>query len=111
MSIKKPLVLRNNKGVNVCYLTSTVTTVGGGTYLSRVLDARNETKADVFIFVLPACSNVYKNKERIERGVRDLKAAVKPLILPFKILVRIGDVAPKYIHSHFENLEWDDFKS
>lgn len=111
MSNKKPQVLRNNKGVNFCYLTSSVTSTGGGTYLTRVLDARNETKADVFVFILPACGNVYKNMERIERGVKDLKAAVKPLILPFKILVRIGDTNPKYIHEHFANYEWDDIKS
>ena len=49
--------------------------------------------------------------ERIERGVKDLKAAVKPLILPFKILVRIGGTNPTHIHEHFINHEWDDIKS
>lgn len=111
MSIKKPLVLKNNKGVNICYLESSVTSTGGGTYLTRVLDARNATGADVFVFVLPACANTYKNMERIERGIRDLKAAVSPLILPFKILIRVCGVHPKFIQPHFENLEWDDIKS
>ncbi|QHJ79823.1 MAG: hypothetical protein [Caudoviricetes sp.] len=111
MSIKKPLVLKNNKGVNICYLESSVTSTGGGTYLTRVLDARNYTGADVFVFVIPACMNTNKNIERIERGIRDLKAAVSPLILPFKILVRVGDVHPMYINKHFENMDWDDIKS
>jgi len=111
MSIKKPIVLKNNKGVSICYLESSVVSIGGGTYLTRVLDARNLYGASIFVFVLPSCLNTQRIIGRIERGVRDLKAAFSPLILPFKILVRVSDVHPMHLHKHFENFEWDDIKS
>lgn len=110
MSNKKPVLLKNNIGVNFCYLESTVTTQGGGTYLTRALDARKDTEADVIVFIIPNSENSYKTLERINRGVKDLTAAVKPLILPFKIIVRIGNVSPHRLHQHFENVPWDAIK-
>jgi len=110
MTNRKPVVLNNNIGVKFCYLESIVTSIGGGTYLTRALDAREKTQADVIVFILPNSCNAYRNLERIRRGVESLKAAVKPLILPFKVIVRIGNVNPHRLHKMFDNVPWDAVK-
>lgn len=103
------LVVKNKRGVNFCYLNSKVTSTGGGTYLTRALDARNETGADVIVFMLPLCENSYKNMERIKRGREDLMSAVKPLILPFKIVVVIGTNQVS-LEEFYKDMTWSDVK-
>ena len=103
------LVVKNNVGVNFCYLDSKVISTGGGTYLTRALDARNQTGADVIVFMLPRCENSDKNAERIKRGREDLMSAVKPLILPFKIVVVIGS-NQALLEKYFLNMSWSDIK-
>lgn len=102
-------VVKNNRGVSFCYLNSKVTSTGGGTYLTRALDARNETGADVIVFILPMCENSYKNMERIKRGREDLMSAVKPLILPFKIVVVIGNNQAS-LEEMYKDVAWSDVK-
>lgn len=102
-------LVKNNKGVNFCYLNSKVTSTGGGTYLTRALAARNETKADVIVFVLPRSENTVKNVERIKRGREDLMSAVSPLILPFKIVVVVGSQVP-YLIDFYKDMNWSDVK-
>lgn len=102
-------VVKNNVGVNICYLNSKVTSTGGGTYVSRALDARNETGADVIVFMLPNCENAQKNAERIKRGREDLMSAVKPLILPFKIVAVIGNTQAG-LEEFFKDKHWSDIK-
>jgi len=110
MKNRKPVVLTNNIGVKFCYLESLVTSVGGGTYLNRVLDARRETNADIIVFIVPNSQNAYKILERINRGVKSLTAAVHPLILPFKVITRVGEVNPHRLNQMFENVSWDAVK-
>lgn len=105
----KPILVTNNRGVKFCYLPSIVSTSGGGTYLSRVLAARNETKADVFVLMLPTNPQSNKNAARIKRGRDDLMSAVKPLILPFKIVVTIGATQTS-LEDFFRNMDWSDIK-
>lgn len=102
-------VVKNKVGVNFCYLPTKVTSTGGGTYLTRALDARNQTGADVLVFMLPSGENAQKNAERIKRGREDLMAAVKPLILPFKIVVAIGSNQIQ-LEKFFEKKHWSDIK-
>lgn len=104
-----PPVVKNKVGVKFCYLKSAVTSTGGGTYLTRALEARNSTGADVLVFVLPMCENAAKNMERIKRGRQDLMDSVKPLILPFKIVVTIGSNQAQ-LEKHFEKMHWSDIK-
>lgn len=103
------LLVKNEVGVTFCYLNSKVTSTGGGTYLTRALDARNQTGADVIVFVLPDCENAHKNAERIKRGREDLMSAVYPLILPFKIVVATGNTQ-KGLEEFFKHKEWSDIK-
>lgn len=103
-----PVVI-NKRGVKFAYLESKVTSTGGGTYLTRALDARNKTDADVIVFILPASENAYRNVERIKRGREDLMLAVKPLILPFKIVAVIG-ATKQSLMEHYENVDWSDIK-
>ena len=102
-------VVKNKVGVNFCYLPTKVTSTGGGTYLTRALDARKQTGADVLVFMLPSGENAQKNAERIKRGREDLMAAVKPLILPFKIVVAIGSNQIQ-LEKFFEKRHWSDIK-
>ena len=102
-------VVKNKVGVNFCYLDSHVTSTGGGTYLTRALAARNETGADVIVFLIPASENAEKNRERIVRGRDDLMSAVRPLILPFKIVVLIGSNVES-AKAFFETKTWNDVK-
>lgn len=99
----------NNRGVKFCFLRSTVTSSGGGTYLTRALDARNQTDADVLVFMLPHSDNTVKNIERIKRGREDLMSAVRPLILPFKIVVVVGTTLEYFMNKH-KNSTWSDIK-
>ncbi|WJN64506.1 hypothetical protein Erwinia_phage_Papaline_00038 [Erwinia phage Papaline] len=102
-------VVKNNVGVNFVYLRSTVTTNGGGTYITRALDARNKTGADVIVFMIPNSENAVRTLERIKRGREDLMSAVKPLILPFKIVAVISE-NQKALEEHFEDMLWSDVK-
>ncbi|AEJ81436.1 gp60 [Erwinia phage vB_EamM-Y2] len=102
-------VVKNNVGVNFVYLRSTVTSAGGGTYITRALDARNKTGADVIVFMIPNSVNALRNIERIKRGREDLMSAVKPLILPFKIVAVISE-NQKALEEHFEDMLWSDVK-
>lgn len=106
--LRNPQV-KNNVGVNFVYLRSTVTTNGGGTYITRALDARNKTGADVIVFMIPNSGNAVKTLERIKRGREDLMSAVKPLILPFKIVAVISE-NQKALEEHFEDMSWSDVK-
>lgn len=106
---RAPIVVTNNRGVKFCFLHSTVATSGGGTYLSRLLDARNKTGADVFVFLLPNNELAQKNLARIKRGREDLMSAVKPLILPFKVVVTIGATQDTYMDLVRE-FTWSDIK-
>lgn len=102
-------VIKNKVGVTFCYLHSSVTTNGGGTYTARALKARKETDADVIVFLLPHSENAQKSMERIKRGREDLMSAVRPLILPFKICVAIGTTAQQF-HAGVEKKFWSDIK-
>lgn len=102
-------LVKNKVGVNFCYLDSVVTSTGGGTYLTRALAARNETGADVIVFLIPHSENAEKNRERIIRGRDDLMSAVRPLILPFKIVVLIGSNVEN-AKTFFEDKYWNDVK-
>lgn len=102
-------VVKNNVGVTFCYLPSSVTSTGGGTYLTRALAARNITGADVIVFILPSSENARKTMERIKRGREDLMSAVRPLILPFKIVVNIGNTQ-KALENYFRDMSWSDIK-
>lgn len=99
----------NKRGVKFCYLSSKVTTTGGGTYLTRALAARAETEADVLVFMIPGGPNAERNRERIMRGRDDLMSAVKPLILPFKIVVMIG-TNQSLAENYFSTMTWSDVK-
>lgn len=101
--------VKNNVGVNFCYLDSKVVSTGGGTYLTRALAARAETGADVIVFILPRGDNTIKNVERIKRGREDLMSAVKPMILPFKIVVVVG-TNKAYLQDFYKNMHWSDIK-
>lgn len=104
-----PPVVKNKLGVRFCYLKSDVTTAGGGTYLTRALDVRNQTGADVIVFTIPQSENALRVMERIKRGREDLMAAVKPLILPFKIVVTIGSNQAQ-LEKFFSELSWSEIK-
>lgn len=110
MTNRKPIVLQNNIGVKFCYLQTEVTTSGGGTYLNRALDARQETGADIIVFIVPSSENTYKILDRINRGIKSLSSAVSPLILPFKVIVRVGKVSPDRMNKLFDNVPWDAVK-
>lgn len=110
MTSRKPILLKNNIGTKFCYLQSEVTSVGGGTYLNRALDARKETGADVIVFIVPNSPNTYKILDRINKGIESLASAVKPLILPFKVIVRVGNVSPSRLNKMFDNVPWDAVK-
>lgn len=108
--MKRPSsVVVNNKKVKFAYLSSSVTSTGGGTYLTRALAVRNATGADVLVFMLPHSDNTTKNIERIKRGREDLMAAVKPLILPFKIVVVVGSTQA-YLEDFYKDMNWSDVK-
>lgn len=102
-------VVVNNRKVKFAYLNSKVTSTGGGTYLTRALACRNETGADVIVFMLPHGENTQKNVERIKRGREDLMSAVKPLILPFKIVVVIGS-NQSALENYYKDMTWSDVK-
>ena len=102
-------VVVNNRKVKFAYLNSKVTSTGGGTYLTRALACRNETGADVIVFMLPHSENTEKNVERIKRGREDLMSAVKPLILPFKIVVVIGS-NQSALENYYKDMTWSDVK-
>lgn len=102
-------VVVNGRGVKFAYLKSNVTSTGGGTYLTRALACRNETGADVIVFMLPHSENTVKNVERIKRGREDLMSAVKPLILPFKIVVVVG-TQQTYLEDFYKDKTWSDVK-
>lgn len=102
-------VVVNNRKVKFAYLNSKVTSTGGGTYLTRALACRNETGADVIVFMLPHGENTAKNIERIKRGREDLMSAVKPLILPFKIVVVVG-TRQEYLEDFYKDMSWSDVK-
>lgn len=104
-----PNVVVNNRQVKFAYLKSNVTSTGGGTYLTRALACRNETGADVIVFMLPHSENTAKNVERIKRGREDLMSAVKPLILPFKIVVVVG-TQQAYLEDFYKDKTWSDVK-
>ena len=106
--MSQPVVL-NNRKVKFAYLNSKVTSTGGGTYLTRALACRNETNADVIVFMLPRGENTLKNVERIKRGREDLMSAVKPLILPFKIVVVIGS-NQSALENYYKDMTWSDVK-
>ena len=108
MKLSSPVVV-NNRKVKFAYLKSTVTSTGGGTYLTRALATRNETGADVIVFMLPRGENTIKNVERIKRGREDLMSAVKPLILPFKIVVVVG-TCQAYLEDFYKDMNWSDIK-
>lgn len=108
MKLHHPVVV-NNRKVKFAYLNSKVTSTGGGTYLTRALAARNETGADVIVFILPHSENTSKNIERIKRGREDLMSAVKPLILPFKIVVVVG-TNQQYLEDFYKDMSWSDVK-
>ena len=108
MKLSSPVVV-NNRKVKFAYLKSAVTSTGGGTYLTRALATRNETGADVIVFMLPRGENTIKNVERIKRGRGDLMSAVKPLILPFKIVVVVGSTQ-QYLEDFFKDMDWSDIK-
>lgn len=108
MRLRNPVVI-NNRKVKFAYLPSKVTSTGGGTYLTRALAARNETGADVIVFMLPHSENTLKNVERIKRGREDLMSAVKPLILPFKIVVVVG-TTQAYLEDFYKDMTWSDIK-
>lgn len=102
-------VVLNNRKVKFAYLNSKVTSTGGGTYLTRALACRNETGADVIVFMLPRGDNTIKNVERIKRGREDLMSAVRPLILPFKIVVVVGS-NQTYLEDFYKDKTWSDIK-
>lgn len=106
---KSDKVFKNNVGVTFCFLSSSVTSSGGGTYLTRALDARNTTGADVIVFMLPHSDNVNQNVERIKRCRDDLNNSVKPLILPFKIVVTVGST-PENLSLFYKDMRWSDVK-
>lgn len=108
MKLSSPVVV-NNRKVKFAYLKSNVTSTGGGTYLTRALAVRNETGADVIVFMLPHGENTIKNVERIKRGREDLMSAVKPLILPFKIVVVVGSTQA-YLEDFYKDMTWSDIK-
>lgn len=108
MKLSQSVVL-NRRKVKFAYLKSNVTSTGGGTYLTRALAARNETGADVIVFMLPHSENTIKNVERIKRGREDLMSAVKPLILPFKIVVVVG-TTQAYLEDFYKDMDWSDIK-
>lgn len=99
----------NSRKVKFAYLPSKVTSTGGGTYLTRALACRNETGADVIVFMLPHGENTEKNVERIKRGREDLMSAVKPLILPFKIVVVVG-ATQSTLEEFYRDMDWSDIK-
>ena len=102
-------LLKNKQGVTFCYLQSTVTSTGGGTYLTRALAARKATGANVIVFLLPRSENAEKNMERIKRGRDDLMAAAAPMILPFKICVAIGSNVSQFQEAHADKT-WSEIK-
>lgn len=74
-------------GEKYCYLYSDNTISGGGSYLTRVLAARNETNADVFVFVMPDVGDKQKIHSRIKRTVESLEQSVAPMKIPFRVVV------------------------
>ena len=108
MKLPQSVVINNHK-VKFAYLKSDVTSTGGGTYLTRALATRNVTGADVIVFILPQCENTAKNIERIKRGREDLMSAVRPLILPFKIVVVVG-TCQAYLEDFYKDKTWSDVK-
>lgn len=102
-------VVKNNVGVNFCYLHSSVTSTGGGTYITRALKIRNDTGADVIVFMIPPSENAEKNRERIIRGREDLMSAVRPLILPFKIVVVITE-NQQQLEKFYQDKTWNDVR-
>ena len=108
MKTSQPVVV-NNRKVKFAYLNGKVTSTGGGTYLTRALACRKETGADVIVFMLPHGENTQKNVERIKRGRADLMSAVKPLILPFKIVVVIGS-NKSALENYYKDMTWSDVK-
>lgn len=101
--------VKNKVGVNFVYLHSKVTSCGGGTYITRALDARNKTGADVIVFMVPPSENALKNLERIKRGREDLASAVRPLILPFKIVAVISE-NQEALEDFFSEKTWNDVR-
>lgn len=79
-------------GETYCYLHSSNTISGGGSYLTRVLDARNKTKADVFVFVLPNGDEKDRIHARIRRTVKSLEESVAPMKLPFRVAVSYANL-------------------
>lgn len=105
---RDPLV-KNKVGVNFVYLHSKVTSKGGGTYISRALAARNDTGADVIVFMIPSSENALETLERIKRCREDLASAVRPLILPFKIVAVISE-NQKHLENFFSDSTWNDVR-
>lgn len=103
------ILFKNKVGVKVLILNLSVTTSGGGTYLTRVIKARNETDADVIIFNVPKSINADKIVGRIKRGHDDLRMSVKPLILPFKIVTHIGETINS-LKQLYAEAYWSDVK-
>lgn len=106
--LRNPQV-KNKVGVNFVYLRSSVTSTGGGTYITRALAARNDTGADVIVFMIPPSENAAKNLERIKRGREDLASAVRPLILPFKIVAVISE-NQEALEEFFAEKSWNDVR-
>lgn len=103
------ILFKNKVGVKVLILNLSVTTSGGGTYLTRAIKARNETDADVIIFNVPKSINADKIVGRIKRGHDDLRMSVKPLILPFKIVTHIGETINS-LKQLYAEAYWSDVK-
>lgn len=84
---RKTEVIAEANGEKYCYLFSDNVVAGGGSYLSRILEARNKTKADAFVFVLPEGSDKDRIRNRIQRTVKALEDSVAPLRLPYRVSV------------------------
>lgn len=103
------ITFTNKLGVKFCILTADVKSAGGGTYISRVLAARNVTKADVFVFSVPNNEYTDRTMRRIYNGRNDLMSAVEPLILPFKVVVVLGSTK-EFIMNFYAEKTWSDIK-
>lgn len=87
-----PHLITELNGEVYCYLHSKNTISGGGSYLTRVLDARNKTKADVFVFILPNGTDKERIHARIKRTVKSLEESVAPMKLPFRVAVSYANL-------------------
>lgn len=103
------ILFKNKVGVKVLILNLSVTTSGGGTYLTRAIKARNESGADVIIFNVPKSKNADSIIGRIKRGHDDLRLSVKPLILPFKIVTHVGETINS-LKEMYKDVYWSDVK-